>query len=87
MEAKQSKDIPERILSLARVDWREATVVILLGVGGLVAILTSSRAHGMTEKRIKDKVLHCSASQEELGEADLCAKTTAVSTDRPSGQN
>lgn len=87
MEVKQSKDIPERILSLARVDSRETTVVILPGVGGLVAILTSSRAQGTTEKRIKDKVLHCFASQEELGEADLYAKTTAVSTDRPSGQN
>lgn len=43
MEAKQSKDIPERILSLTRVDSRETTVVILLGVGGLVAIITSSR--------------------------------------------
>lgn len=37
MEAKQSKDIPERILSLVRVDSRETTVVILLGVGWKVA--------------------------------------------------
>ena len=39
------------------------------------------------EKRAEDNVLHCTESHQELEEADLYAKTTAVITDYPSGQN
>lgn len=39
------------------------------------------------EKEVEDNVLHCTESHEELGEADLYAKKTAVITDYPSGQN
>lgn len=56
-----------------------------MDISGLIVIISSSRAHDTTEKRVEDNVLRCTESQEELGEADLNAKTTAVITDL--GQN